>query len=41
MREITKIIAVVDPTAELQQAMYRAARLARQIHAEFGCCSHY
>ena len=34
MREITKIIAVVDPTTELQPAMHRAAWLARQTGAE-------
>ncbi len=34
MSEITKIIAVVDPTAEFQPAMHRAAWLARQTGAE-------
>jgi universal stress protein E len=34
MSEITKIIAVVDPTVEFQPAMHRAAWLARQTGAE-------
>lgn len=34
MRDISKIIAVVDPTAETQPAMHRAAWLARQTGAE-------
>jgi len=34
MREVSKILSVVDPTAETQPAMHRAAWLARQTGAE-------
>lgn len=34
MREITKILAIVDPTAELQPAMHRAAWLAKHTGAQ-------
>jgi len=34
MREITKILAIVDPTAELQPAMHRAAWLAKHTGAK-------
>ena len=35
MREVSKILSVVDPTTETQPAMHRAAWLARQTGLHF------